>query len=467
MFTFTHRHSFVKCHSDRLFVSVSWILMSSGGMVNNKWSNIPTVIYDVITSYMETRERLIIIERICSSFHKHSINGFGWQHNIDLSFPFIPAASSSLLPLTNGDQKLDNAIVSSESPSLTHVEINDQLDNAIISLGITKRLRYHNRIQHLRAYNMTSKVALSMGSWTNLHTFQWISDHHDISDAETKPLIDSLFGLMPSLQTLLITPIIDPRCHQWFFIPSYVPLLQRLEVLPPLSTSTWKPVDLRNTNGTFQLRVCHLPKLSHLSLCDGCAFLVDMKTWHSPLIQSLHFGQVLYSRYFQMIASSLLHTLRLNFVGDTELVTAAEQCPNLQHLSIYEMLNTANDSAMVAIGKMTQLKSLVIDFGNETVPLFLNKSTPQLLSWIHLKSLIHLQRLTIKGCDIKSLKSFPQLIELVQYLSNSHNHQSTTTMSSSDGNKKSIVSNGSLTLMNDMPCHEWLSIHVSSRLISH
>jgi hypothetical protein len=57
-------------------------ITAAGGL-----AGIPTVIYDVISSMITTRERLIIIERICSSFHKHSINGFGWQHNIDLLFP--------------------------------------------------------------------------------------------------------------------------------------------------------------------------------------------------------------------------------------------------------------------------------------------------------------------------------------------------------------------------------------------
>jgi hypothetical protein len=106
---------------------------------------------------------------------------------------------------------------------------------------------------------------------------------------------------------------------------------------------------------------------------------------------------------------------------------------------------------------MTQLKSLTIDFGVADTPLSLKKP-PQ--SWLHWKSLIHLQRLTIKGCEFKSLKSLPQLIELVQYLSNSHSHQRTTTMSSSDDITGSIVSNGSLTLMNDMPCPQWLSKYI-------
>jgi hypothetical protein len=364
----------------------------------DKWNTILTVIYDMISSYMETRERLIIIERICSSFHKHSINGFGWQHSLDLSFPFIKS--------------------------------NDQLDNAIISLGITKRLRYHNRIRYLRAYNMTTKVALSMGSWTNLHTFEWFTDHYDSEDGGiTKSLIGSLFELMALLQTLLITPIINSQRHLKLSLPSYLPLLQRLEVLLPLSTSL-EPVYLDTADELFRLRVCHLPKLSHLLLFHGCDFEIDddVDKWHSPLIQSLQFGAIIYREDLKTIISSsllpLLYTLHVYCADATELEMVACQCPNLQHLSIHD-LDIDSD-----------------DFGSSS-------------SWLQLKSLIHLQRLTIKGCDIKSLESFPQLVELVQYLSNSHNHQSMT--SSSDDMNVSIVSNGSLALMNDMPCHEWLS----------
>jgi hypothetical protein len=136
----------------------------------DQWNNIPTVIYDMITSYMKTRERLIIIERICSSFHKHSINGFGWQHNIDL-------------------------LLLSSLPSLSMTDT-ERLDKIIISLGLTTRLRYHNHIQYLRASPLTSKLALSMGSWTNLRSFELFTDQNDNGDGSTKSLSASLFGLM-------------------------------------------------------------------------------------------------------------------------------------------------------------------------------------------------------------------------------------------------------------------------------
>jgi hypothetical protein len=260
----------------------------------------------------------------------------------------------------------------------------------------------------------------------------------------------------PSLQTLLITPMIGTRPNQKFSLPSSLPLLQRLEVLPPLL----EPVEVKGAGELFRLRVCHLPNLSHLSLYHGCNFDIDDDNaehkWHSPLLQSLQFGAMIFSEDLETIMSSslysLLRTLHVYCVGVAELEMIAKQCPNLQHFSIYEIAYDALDVFGLAIGKMTQLKSLSIDLGD----------TPNRggylssKSWLDMKSLIHLQRLTIKGYKkLKSLKSFPRPIELVQYLSNNQ-------MNSSDQNtdpaKVSVV-NGCLEQMNDMSCHQWLSIN--------
>jgi hypothetical protein len=395
-----------------------------------KWVDIPPVIYDMISSMITTRERLIIIERICRSFHKHSINGNGWQQNLDLLF-----LSSSL-----------------HTPPMPVIRSDEQLDNALQSLGLTKRLRLHNCIQYLKAYNMTSKIALSMSSWTNLHSFEWFIDPHD-KNAHADS-IGSLFGLMPSLQALLITPIINyPKRVIWPSIS--LPSLQRLEVFPPLLTR--RGVSF-NPHGLFQLSVGHLPKLSHLSLSRGCDFKIDVPAlvdgkWHSPLIQSLQFGTSINNDVIsKMISSPLLHTLHVESVSDMTLEIIAKQCPNLQHLSIYEFDDIDNRDIGIIIAKMIKLKSLAIDFAG-LIPLCLKN--PQ-SSWLQLKSLIHLQRLTIKGRKLTNLKSFPQLIELVQYLS----HNPRTSKGSDDINASvSSVANGSLQQMNDMSCHEWLSIN--------
>jgi hypothetical protein len=157
-----------------------------------------------------------------------------------------------------------------------------------------------------------------------------------------------------------------------------------------------------------------------------------------------------------MISSPLLHTLHFHYVDITELEMIERQCPTLQHLSIYEFDDTEQRDMGASIAKMTKLKSLIIDFGEENVPLYLMRSAPQ-SSWLQLKSLIHLQRLTIKGHK-HSLESFPQLIELVQYLSNS-THQSAPSGDDNATIVSVVESNGSLQQMNDMSCHEWLSMN--------
>jgi hypothetical protein len=303
---------------------------------------------------------------------------------------------------------------------------------------------------------MTSKIALSMTSWNNLHSFEWISDHHDSGADHSKSLMGSLFELMPSLHTLLITPILNPRFFDSSLSLPYLPLVQRLEVSPPLSLDLER---LRGADYWFYLTVCHLPKLSHLSLFHGCNFEIDDVNidhkWHSPLIQSLQFGANINRQDLETILSSsklpLLHTLYVYFVDYTELETIARQCPTLQHLSIDGIGDNRNDDFGLTIGKMKQLKSLTIDIGATGLPMWMKSSSSQ--SWLQLKSLIHLQRLTLKDCELKSLESLPQLVELVQYLSNNAHK---TTMSSSDDTNVSIVSNGSLEEMNDMPCLEWL-----------
>jgi hypothetical protein len=136
----------------------------------------------------------------------------------------------------------------------------------------------------------------------------------------------------------------------------------------------------------------------------------------------------------------LLRTLQVYYVGVAELKMIG-QCPTLQHLSITTIENTGNDDFGPAIGQMTQLKSLSIEMGNLGIPDWMDSSSSQ--SWLHLKSLIHLQRLTIKGCEIKSLESLPQLIELVSCLSNID----------------PLTSHNSLETMKDIPCDEWLSIN--------
>jgi hypothetical protein len=273
----------------------------------------------------------------------------------------------------------------------------------------------------------------------------------------------------------LITPVIDRRYD--IAEPSgrlSFPLLQRLEVLPPLSSTSLEPMDLKDNDELFRLRVGHLPKLSHLSLYHGCNFDIDDDVehkWHSPLLQSLQFGAIIYSQDILTIMSStlpLLHTLHVYYVGVAELEMIAKQCPNLQHFFIHEIEYGARDGFGPAIGQMIQLKSLSIALAD--VPNWVDYLSSQ--SLLQLKALIHLQRLTIKGCEFKSLKSLPQLIELVQYLSNSN---STPMSSSSSGSNSSNSSdeinghnnvsmtlsmgNGCLEQMNDMSCHQWLSLN--------
>jgi hypothetical protein len=61
---------------------------------------------------------------------------------------------------------------------------------------------------------MTTKLALSMTPWKNLHSFEWFTNHYDTRHAETNSLIGSLFGLMPSLQTLLTAPTTSAQHRQ-------------------------------------------------------------------------------------------------------------------------------------------------------------------------------------------------------------------------------------------------------------
>jgi hypothetical protein len=227
-----------------------------------------------------------------------------------------------------------------------------------------------------------------------------------------------------------------------------------------------KLVCWKGVGESFQLNVGHLPKLSHLSLFHGCDFgivegNIDPK-WSSPMIRSLQFGETLYSQHLKMIisSSSLLQTLHIHYVDATDLEMIVRDCPNLQHLSICEMDN-ADEDIGTAIGKMTQLKSLVLDAGI-IVPTWMDSLACR-SSWLDLESLIHLQGLTIKGCSLMALESFLYLFELVQYLSSSqscdsnHGVSGTHNKGRNDATKVSIVSNGSLLQINDMSCHEWLS----------
>ena len=47
---------------------------------------LPDVVYDLVAACVPTRDRLIVLERVCMAWRRASKAGYGWQHNVDLSW---------------------------------------------------------------------------------------------------------------------------------------------------------------------------------------------------------------------------------------------------------------------------------------------------------------------------------------------------------------------------------------------
>ncbi len=182
-------------------------------------STLPNELFDLIASCITTRDRLLVIERVCKAWRRASETGHGWRHNLDLSWCALH--SSDIL--------------------------------AFVDKRICKRSIQRLKIKSALFYKLCAQRRLPevilVNSWPACHS---IDLHYDASRHKRIILSNALFPNVVKLKAWFK----ECKSHNHLRIPE-IQSLRYLSIAPENNVGVYKQA--------AKVYVSALPHLTHLS----------------------------------------------------------------------------------------------------------------------------------------------------------------------------------------------------------
>jgi hypothetical protein len=245
-------------------------------------SILPDVVIDMIGQLLSTRERLLQLERTCRSFYHASNRGNGWGDTLDVSF----------LP----------------NPAFQFMDI-------LTFLGLSRRLRHHSKILHLK----TSRASLTPSLFYSMPSYSSMVSSTELSSMRGAGSSRAQF-LWPNVKSLELCTSSTVSQHDTCWRGLLAMTSLRSLTIRAVSESGHQKITLPTLPNIRQLAVISPRRSFHFTI------IMD----HMPRLQQLHVGHGIY-----MYGAIDQQTMRERF-----------QCPHIEELSIGN--STMNLQALIS-----------------------------------------------------------------------------------------------------------------------
>lgn len=390
---------------------------------------LPNVIFDLIISFVPTRDRLIVIESVCKYWYRLSSDGLGWSDNIDLMWLLLSKPNPT------------------NAPNRTWLP---QLNWSPIATALSKRLV--NSFTHVSTLCLPFMMCSTMMTpsststptstftskpWLAIRQLQLVYDCCTSGEVCTDYCIAVIEYLFPNVTHLVF---IDTN-RGTFDTAITLPLTKSMTNITTLTDDTGEP----GTKTCIFLRSLP-PRLSNLSVISTHHMLfvfrnLSLLQYKNELapderlpLRTLRFdGSTSTGAWNCLIASSggSLESLIDYDLYPDDIKWLGRHAVNLRSFTLNHFNGEVN-ATMAAIGSLIKLRHLALN----CKPIFNTVNMDTISYWDHLQSLTQLQSLKLTG-PWHCTKSIPSLHRLVRHLAS--------------------TDVGVLALVNECAVDEWLA----------